>query len=46
MDNDTAISSVQLSEEEIKVLADFFSVLIEIEKQLKTVTYEDECISN
>lgn len=30
MDNDTASSNVQFSEEEIKVLADFFSVLIEI----------------
>jgi len=35
MDNDTAISNVQLSEEEIKVLADFFSILIEIEHDLK-----------
>lgn len=35
MDNDTSRSNVQLSEEEIKVFVDFFSVLIEIEQDLK-----------
>ena len=42
MDNDAVSSNLQFSEEEIKVLAEFFSVLIEIEQDLINKAINDK----
>lgn len=42
MDNDVASSNLQFSEEEIKVLAEFFSLLIDIEQDLKNKAINDK----